>query len=356
MKKFLVVDDSALMRKVICDIIQSNNNYHVEDIARDGQEAYDLIKKNTYDVIILDINMPRMSGIELMQALKRDNIKVKVVMASTLTVDGGFETMQALELGALDFVTKPGNFIEAKGEQFHEMLLRVIDSVVMLPAPKTVQKPMQQTRFATPVRTPQTRGKRTSTTRNHIIALACSTGGPKSLQSVIPKLPANLDAPVLLVQHMPAGFTATLAARLNELSKVKVKEAQDGEIIQNGVVYIAPGGKHLECQKSGSVHKIKLNDEPPRDALKPCANIMYDSLVECDYKEVVCVVLTGMGSDGTEGIKHLSRKKEIYVISQDAATSVVYGMPKSVAQAGLSNEVVPLETVADSITKYVGVY
>lgn len=354
MKNFLVVDDSALMRKVICDIIQSNNRYHVEDFARDGQDAYDLLKQKTYDVVVLDINMPRMTGLELLEVLKRDNIKVKVVVASTLTVDGGKETMQALELGALDFVTKPGNFIEAKGEQFHDALLRVIDAAVMITTSRPVPKVLQQKKIAPAA--VSTRGKKTSSTRNHIIALACSTGGPKSLQSVLPKLPANLDAPILLVQHMPVGFTATLATRLNELSSVKVKEAEDGEVIKNGVVYIAPGGRHLVCEYDGSVHRIKLTDDPPRDALRPCANIMYESLAKCRYQEVICVVLTGMGSDGTKGITSLSQDKEVYVISQDESTSVVYGMPKAIAQAGLSNEVVPLETVADSITKYVGVY
>jgi len=359
MKNFLIVDDSALMRKVICDIIESDSQYHVEEVARDGQEAYDLLKVKSYDIVILDINMPRMTGIELLKALKRDNIKAKVIMASTFTTDGGKETMQALELGALDFVTKPGNFIEAKGEQFHDELLRAIDTVVALPAAlpvaRTSPRMKKQARVAVSPRPHQTKGRRTSSTRNHVVALACSTGGPKSLQSVIPKLPANLDAAVLIVQHMPAGFTSTLASRLNELSAIEVKEAEDGEEVKKGVVYIAPGGRHLMCHKVGSTHKIMLNDDPPRDALRPCANIMYDSLLDCGYQEVVCVVLTGMGADGTEGITHLKDKKEIYVISQDAESSIVYGMPKAIAQAGLSNEVVPLEIVADSITKYVGV-
>lgn len=354
MKNFLVVDDSALMRKVICDIIESNNRYHVEDIAKDGQDAYEFLKVKTYDAVILDINMPRMTGLELLEALKRDNIKARIIVASTLTVDGSKETMQALELGAFDFVTKPGNFIEAKGEMFHEVLLRTIDTAVMVTATRPVPRVLHKT--ASLPAAPVVRGKKTSSTRNHVIAIACSTGGPKSLQSVLPKLPANIDAPVLLVQHMPAGFTGTLASRLDELSKVKVKEAEDGEELKNGVVYIAPGGRHLTCQKFGSSHRIKLNDDPPRDALRPCANIMYDSLIDCGYQEIICVVLTGMGSDGTEGIRHLSQNKSIYVISQDASSSVVYGMPKAVAQAGLSNEIVPLETVADSITKYVGVY
>lgn len=354
MKKFLVVDDSALMRKVMCDIIESDNRYKVEDIARDGQEAYELLKKKTYDAVILDINMPRMTGLQLLEALKKERINAKVIVASTLTVEGGKETMQALELGAFDFVTKPGNFIEARGENFKDVLLRAISTAVMTGQVRPFSATIKSTKTVTPVVT--SRGKKSkSNTRNHIVALACSTGGPKSLQNVIPKLPANLDAAVLLVQHMPMGFTKTLATRLNEMSKVEVKEAIDGEEVKKGVVYIAPGGRHLTCKKIGGVHKIKLNDEPPRDALRPCANIMYDSLMDCGYQEVICVVLTGMGADGTEGIRNLSQKKETYVISQDAATCVVYGMPKAIAQAGLSNEVVPLETVADTITKYVGV-
>lgn len=357
MKKILVVDDSALMRKVICDIIHTDSRFHVEDLARDGKEAYELLRKKQYDLMVLDINMPSMNGLELLEIIKAENIKVKAVVASTLTVDGGKETMRALELGAIDFVTKPGNFIEAKGQKFHEALLKMIDHAISvnnvrsITASKTVSK-----LNVSPVVKPPVSGNRTRKTRNHVIALACSTGGPKSLQSVIPKLPANLDAPVLLVQHMPAGFTASMASRLDELSAISVKEAQDGEEVKNGVVYIAPGGKHLMCEKVGSTHKIKLNDDPPRDALKPCANIMYESLVDCGYQEVVCVVLTGMGSDGTDGIKQLKNSKDIYVISQDEATCVVYGMPKAVAKAGLSNEVVPLEAVADSIIKYVGVY
>ena len=353
MKKILVVDDSALMRKVICDIIAVNKDYHVEDIARDGQQAYELLKEKKYDAVILDINMPRMTGLQLLEVLKREHINARVIIASTLAVDGAKETMQALELGAVDFVTKPENFIEARGEGFRDSLLKAIEAVVSIPGIRTPEK---RTHVVKESIQPVLRGKKSSSAKNKIVALACSTGGPKSLQSVLPKLPENLDAPVLLVQHMPAGFTATLANRLNELSKVRVKEAQHGDVVEKGIVYIAPGGRHLTCAKSGSLHKICINDDPPRDALRPCANNMYDSLVDCGYDEVVCVVLTGMGADGTEGIRNLSSKKNTYVISQDAGTCVVYGMPKSITEAGLVNEIASLETVAETITKYVGVY
>lgn len=175
------------------------------------------------------------------------------------------------------------------------------------------------------------------------------------MQSVIPKLPKDLDAPVVLVQHMPKGFTNSLAARLNEMSQVEVKEAADGDILQKGWVYIAPGGKQMRIQKSGTNYKIVTTDEPDRDGLKPCANIMYESLVGSSFDEITCVVLTGMGADGTMGIGALGEKNNIYVISQDEATSVVYGMPRAVAEAKLSDEVQPLEKIADAVTKNVGV-
>jgi two-component system chemotaxis response regulator CheB len=189
-----------------------------------------------------------------------------------------------------------------------------------------------------------------------LVALACSTGGPKALQSVIPYLEANLNAPIVLVQHMPQGFTKSMADRLNELSKIRVKEAQDNEILEKGTVYVAPGGKHLKVQRMmDGQHKVQLTDEPAIGGLKPCANLMYESLRECSYDEIVCVVLTGMGSDGTKGILSLKDKVPVYVISQDAASCVVYGMPKAIADAGVADEVVPLDKVAQSIMKNVGV-
>lgn len=190
---------------------------------------------------------------------------------------------------------------------------------------------------------------------NKIVAIASSTGGPKALQSVIPFLPAELLAPVVLVQHMPAGFTKSMAERLNELSQVQVKEASNGEVLKNGVVYIAPGGTHIAIKKSGASHVISFNDMPPIGGLKPCANIMFDSLTSSNYDEVVCVVLTGMGADGTNGILSLGKSKPIYVIAQDEKSSVVYGMPRAIYEAGVVDEVVTLSDVAKAITKNVGV-
>ncbi len=189
-----------------------------------------------------------------------------------------------------------------------------------------------------------------------IVAIASSTGGPHALHSVIPELPANLNAAVLLVQHMPKGFTKALAERLDELSGLNVKEAVDGEELQKGTVYIAKGGAHMKVQHSSmGRYMIRYTDEPMRDGVKPNANYMYESLSGAEFGQVVCVVLTGMGADGTEGISTLKKTDNTYVIAQNEETCTVYGMPGSVVKAGLSNAIHPLESIAKEIVRQVGV-
>ena len=371
-KNILVVDDSALMRRVECDIINSDSNFQATDVCRDGMEAYEKLKTTSYDGVILDVNMPRMDGLQLLEKLQNDGIKANVIMVSTLTSKDAEITILAMERGAIDFVTKPNNIIEAKGQDFRENLLSVLSAVLKTKSNSRVERRIgtnvENVGTDTNVSTKIQRSARTHTTastlstrlkatgKSKIVALACSTGGPKALQSVIPYLPKSLDAAMVLVQHMPARFTKSMADRLNEISQITVKEAQDGEILEKGNVYIAPGGKHMEVKKtSDGNHKISLNDMPAIGGLKPCANVTYDSLSESGFDEVVCVVLTGMGADGTNGILSLGRKKPIHVISQNAETCVVYGMPKAIAEAGVVDEVVALNDVAKTITKNVGV-
>lgn len=393
-KKILVIDDSALMRRVISDIINEGNDYEVAAIAKDGLEGFDMIvsNPNLYSAIILDINMPKMNGLELLQKLQKNHIEQTVIVVSTVAKEGAKETIQALEYGAFDFVTKPENYFETKGNDFkrriHDMLNIATSSRASVERTKPAVSRITQSgsKLSSSLTSRLSSDRKASNDaisalrkRNEvydtlppkvnpakftniksgtrkIVALACSTGGPKSLQQVIPMLPKNLDAGVVLVQHMPAGFTASLAARLNEISDINVKEGADGDVIQKGWVYIAPGGKHIKVVKKAAEYVIKLNDEPPIDGLRPCANVMYKSLVQCSYDEITCVVLTGMGADGTEGIKALSAgKKKIHVIAQDEESCVVYGMPKAIAQTGLVDEVVPLNKIAETITKNVGV-
>ena len=357
-KKILVVDDSALMRRVMCDIINSDERFQVVDQAIDGEKAYELLKAKQYDGVVLDVNMPKMNGIQLLRMLQKDKIRAKIMMASTDTRDGAAVTIESLELGAIDFVEKPANLSYLKGDGFKTKFLDILQAVTTSRQTNiqndnafSVKKQDENTKKLVDI----VRKSHPTVGGQKIVAIASSTGGPKALQSVIPRLPAELAAPVLIVQHMPKGFTQSLAERLNSLSKVEVKEAVEGESIENGKVYIAQGGKHMNVVSKGGKNVISYTDEPPREGVKPCANYMYESLKTSNYSQVVCVVLTGMGADGTKGIVNLETAKKVHVIAQDEATSTVYGMPKCIAATGLVNQVVGLDDVAQEIIMNVGV-
>lgn len=402
-KKILIVDDSALMRRVLCDIINSDDRFEVADMATDGIEGFKLIVAHQYDAVVLDVYMPRMTGIQMLRELQKSNVQAKVMMASTTTSEGARETLDALELGAIDFIKKPENVADARHDEFRNTFLGILEVVANSRGIQRHQPVKRDTSGKTPTFTTRydvnfhTRGESdmdrlkaktqtgaakpatresftrlsgdtsiangekpklrayTPVTGNKIVAIASSTGGPRALQDVIPRLPKNLNAPVLLVQHMPKGFTASLAERLNELSEITVSEAKEGDILEKGHVYIAPGGKHMKVVKKGALYHITLTDEPSREGVKPCANYMYESLMDSSYDEVVCAVLTGMGADGTAGIKALNDKKKVYVVAQDEETSTVYGMPKAIAATGMCNSIVPLDSVAENIIKNVGV-
>ena len=360
-KKILVVDDSALMRRVMCDIINSDERFQVVEQAFDGQAAYELLQKNQYDGVVLDVNMPKMNGIQFLRALQKDKIRARIMMASTDTKDGAKVTMEALDLGAIDFIEKPVNIVYLKSSGFKDKFLETLQAVVT----------SRQTNIsAVSAVTAVSREKQDETTQKlvnivrksqpavvgqKIVALACSTGGPKALQSVVPRLPAELAAPVLIVQHMPKGFTQSLAERLDSMSRIRVKEAAEGDVLENGVVYISMGGKHMNVATKGGRATITYTDEPPREGVKPCANYMYESLKTSSFAQIVCVVLTGMGADGTRGIVNLETSKKIHVIAQDETSSTVYGMPKAIAATGLVNQVVSLDNVAQEIIMSVGV-
>ena len=377
MKNILIVDDSALMRRVLCDIIESDKRFHVQDRAVNGLEALNLLSRKKYDAVVLDVNMPQMNGLELLKELQKRKISAKVIMASTATRDGAKITLDALEMGALDFIHKPDTSMECRSDVFKEKLLRILATVVEMKPPAPMASTLPATRFGSragnldsmmeavnamqampkPNRNIPTLppGKAVYDSGSQIVALASSTGGPKALQSVIPKLPANMKVPMVVVQHMPAGFTASLAERLDSLSQVNVKEAHEGDVLAPGTVYVAMGGKHLNVQTSAGKYTIHYTDEPPREGVKPCANYMYESLKDSKFDRIVCVVLTGMGADGTQGIKNLKQSKKIHVIVQEASTCAVYGMPKSAVNAGLADQVVPLEQIAQEIITNVGV-
>ncbi len=355
MKNILLVDDSALMRRVLCDIIESDNRFHVQDRATNGVEALELLSKKKYDAVVLDVNMPKMNGIELLQELQKRKITAKILMASTDTKEGAKVTLDALELGALDFIHKPNNAMDCRGGDFGTKFLDILTTVAESKA-VSFTNPFTKEELSTSRKMVELVSRKApAVLGNKVVALASSTGGPKALQSVIPKFPKNLKAPVVVVQHMPAGFTASLAERLDSLSEVHVKEAAEGDVLEDGTVYIAMGGKHLNVVNKAGKYAIHYSDEPAREGVKPCANYMYESLTDSRFDQIVCVVMTGMGADGTKGIQSLKERKNIHVIAQEASTCAVYGMPKSVVNAGLADQVVPLEQIAQEIIMNVGV-
>ncbi|MCR4739647.1 MAG: chemotaxis-specific protein-glutamate methyltransferase CheB [Lachnospiraceae bacterium] len=390
-KKILIVDDSALMRRVLCDIINSDDRFEVADIAKDGAEGFKFLVSRKYDAVVLDVYMPKMTGLDMLRELQKSNVHANVLMASTTTGEGARETIEALELGAIDFIKKPENVANARNDDFKLRFLELLNTVALArPVHFTasqinLKKPAAFTSrydvnfhnrpgdITKGLQTASESGSRSSQASpggagsqvkaipprsgRKIVAIASSTGGPKALQVVIPKLPKNLKAPVLLVQHMPKGFTKSLAERLSSLGEIPVTEAVDGELIREGHVYIAQGGLHMNAEPTGAnMLMIRYSDEPAREGVKPCANYMFESLANSKYDEIVCVVLTGMGCDGTAGILNLKKKKNVRVIAQNEDTCIVYGMPRSIVQSGATNEVVPLEDVAEQIIKNVGVY
>lgn len=348
-KKVLIVDDSALMRRMVCDIINSDDAFEVKDMAPDGRQALQLLRQNTYDVVILDIVMPGVDGIGVLQEMQNMPAPPNVVVFSSEVGDGTKVTIQALELGAFDFIKKPKSVEDAKAELFVKRFLGILQLAVQAGASK------KRRRLQMPALRPASKS-RGRTGDSKIVAIASSTGGPKALQSVVPFLPANLDAPVLVVQHMPAGFTDSLAKRLDEMSALHVQEAQNGMEVARGNVYIAKGGYHMEAVQKKDKVLLSLRDGPTREGVKPCANFMYESLSETEYGLIVCAVLTGMGCDATAGIRNLKQKKPVHTIAQDQNTCVVHGMPGAACAAGIVDQVKPIDKIAQAIINEVGVY
>lgn len=378
MKKIMIIDDSALMRRALSDIMKHTSEYKVAYTANNGDNAYEIIMMHKdISLILCDIDMPGLDGISLLRAIRRDGITTPLIFITSR--QDSATAIEAIKAGASEFLRKPERLFRDDDPEFREILLTSLAKHSLPPiedssasAAPEYARASKQTKSLTHREAERTeqpekpvhgnteilKSKVASKPGSKIlVALVCSTGGPKALQFVIPKLPSNLNAPVVMVQHMPKGFTASLAQRLDTMSEVKVQEAVEGKVIEKGNVYIAKGGMHMVLNQSGRDVSLAFDDSPPIVGLKPCGNLMYDSIVKLDcYDEIVCVVLTGMGSDGTKGIQALKNAgKKIYVIAQDEASSTVYGMPKAIFDSGLTDVVCDIHEVADHITKKVGV-
>ncbi len=314
MKKInvLVVDDSAFMRKVISDIIKLDEELNVIGTARNGKEAIEKIKELKPDVITLDVEMPVMDGLTALKIIIEE-FHLPVIMLSTITKEGADATLKALELGAVDFITKPNNIFKMNEEEIVSQIGESIKIASRVTITSLRKRNIPKTHFnnASPIYS------RKDSSIKKIVAIGTSTGGPRALQEIIPFIPKNISASFLIVQHMPAGFTKSLAERLNNLSQIKVKEGENDEILKAGYAYIAPGGYHMKLYKeSNSLYKIKLTKENPVSGHRPSVDMMMNSLTDLNIENLIGVILTGMGADGAQGMKKIKeknkRKKRLY--------------------------------------------
>ena len=357
-KKLLIVDDSAFMRKLISDFFVDHRSIEVIGIARNGQDAIEKIKTLQPDVITMDVEMPLMNGLEALHRIMEDT-PVPVVMLSSTTKSGTESTMLAMEYGAVDFIAKPSGTISLDLHKIKEELVQKVENAAQVSINKMKKRSLSPLNNRAPKNVEVMNISNTSTaikwdkTRKKMVLIGTSTGGPRALQEVITKLPSDMKAPVLIVQHMPAGFTKSLAQRLNQLSAIEVKEAEDGDLLENGHAYIAPGGYHMRIQKRASSYYIVLNDkEAPRSGHRPAVDVLFEDNSQFNDFDKIAVIMTGMGSDGSLGLKQLKKSGNVVAIAEAASTCIVYGMPKAAVETNLVNEVVDLDLIAKTIIQY----
>jgi two-component system chemotaxis response regulator CheB len=342
--RVLIVDDSTFMRHVITRELTADARVNVVGAARNGVEAIAMARELHPDVITLDIEMPQLDGLGALPRIL-EVCQARVIMLSSNEGLGRANTVRALELGAVDFILKPSGAISPNLSSIRETLLRAVHSAAL--AQVWHSTPMAQP--TSPPRAAVPQGHRQPARR--LVVIGSSTGGPQALAAVIPRLPADLDAGVVVVQHMPAGFTASLAARLNDLSAVPVREAAMGDMVATGEVLIAPGDYHLRLVADGGALRVRLDQGPRVHGVRPAVDVALTSAAEVADGRVACAILTGMGRDGTAGAASI-RAAGGWVLAQNEASCVIYGMPRSVIETGLATDVVALDDMASSIAAH----
>ena len=367
--KVLIVDDSAIFRKVLKSVIEKDPRFELVGTARNGAEAIDMVDQHKPDAMILDVEMPVKDGLETLKALKKIGHKVEVIMFSSLTKAGAEITFQALELGAFDFVAKPeaesisGGLVSVSSDIIPKLTFlhtrKTLRQVSGGPRAERTKRAPAAKKVVEAVKAPLTRPqpviRPAAKVKRKVVAIGISTGGPRALAALMKEIPKDLDAGVLIVQHMPPVFTQTLAQRLNETCPLETREAVAGDLVKPGLALIAPGGKHMVVERSGRVTepvKIRLNEEPPENNCRPSVDVLFRSVAAVYGSETLAVIMTGMGSDGTAGLRIL-KQNGAYVLAQNEETCTVFGMPRKPIEEGLVEEVLPLEKIADAISRLV---
>lgn len=350
--RVLVVDDSALMRTMLGDILQSDPRIELVGTARDGRDALEKIKLLKPDVVTMDVEMPNMSGLAALEEIMKTH-PVPVVMVSSITREGAEVTLKALALGCVDFIAKPSGNISMDIRNIgHDIIEKVIAASTAHVRTFPSHAFAAHTQSFNNNLNSAFNAVNNMSRRRDIVAIASSTGGPMALSELIPKLPKNFPVPIVITQHMPKEFTPSFAKRLDNASALEVLEGFDGLTLKPGRVVIAPGGSHLTFRRRNGAVVCALSDAPPVLSVKPAANIMFLSVADEFAGNVLCVILTGMGRDGTDGAITLKRKGA-YVIAESQKTCVVYGMPKAAVDAGIVDEVLPLNEIPDAMVRCV---
>ena len=379
--KVLVVDDTIVYRKIVSDALKEMPNVEVVGSATNGKTALSRIISLQPDLVTLDIEMPEMNGIEVLEQIREQGLPTTAVMLSTLTQKGGEMTIRALELGAFDFIPKPDQGTMAENLKKISVVLtpiveafkrqkKIPPSWVATASPiqgRRPTSPHMERRISRPAPSDPTSSLKKSetfgrniaqfkrpSTPSAIIAIGISTGGPKALAVMMPMLTPQLNVPIVVVQHMPPVFTQSLAKSLNAKCTLEVKEAENGEPLKPNTVYIAPGGTQMKivAGADGKTRRIKITDDPPENSCKPSADYLFRSVADHYVGRATGVIMTGMGSDGTRGLE-LMKKRGSTLIAQDKESCTVYGMPKEPTESGMADVVVPLEKIAEAITKTV---
>lgn len=348
----IVVDDSALMRKIISDMLNRQLDIEVIGIARNGQELLSKLETQNPDVITLDVEMPKMNGIEALKELKLRNISIPVIMLSSISKRGAELTMECLEAGAFDFIPKPSGSISL---DIDKVLDDLTEKIRLAYNKKSLGRINRNNEYRNIVKSLKEDKDLIKSGRNHAtkkieaIVIGASTGGPKSLHTIIKSLPPKLGVPIIIVQHMPAGFTKAFSKRLNNNSNIDVVEAVHGESIEKNKIYIAPGGFHLEVGKD---KKIYLNTDKTLWGVRPAVDKLFISASKAYGSSLMSIILTGMGKDGANGTVEV-KKSGGHTISEDESTCIIYGMPKMAYATGMVDIALPLKDIPLHIVRSV---
>ncbi|HEX7554384.1 MAG TPA: chemotaxis response regulator protein-glutamate methylesterase [Geothrix sp.] len=358
--RILIVDDSPFMRKSLQKMLEEAPDLRVVATARDGIDALEKIAEHKPDIVTLDIEMPRMDGLTCLKRIMAD-FPMPVLMVSSLTQEGAQATLDALSLGALDFIPKENSFASMSILQIQHDLQEKVRRLAGSPrfhkaapgaagpAPHAAPRPSLPLKPAVPP--PPTGATLPSSPQAELLLIGSSTGGPKALQDILPTMPANLPVPCLIVQHMPSTFTKPFADRLDGLCQVHVKEAEQGEPLKAGTVYIAPGGIHMTFGARGANGCIDLSPEPVSSLHRPSVDVLFLSVAELFRGQVLAGILTGMGADGAKGMEQL-KKKGAHTLAESEESCVVYGMPRAAVERGCVDVVAPLADIPGHLRRH----